>query len=182
MKIKVNYDLIDKIKESKSGISLKRSSKRLLLTTGFTTLLSVPSFFVAENPVEKLKSCLSIALSVGFVYRIMYDVFFYRELYKDRSLDELKKLVGLLRKNYINIDYELLQSASEYDRSYSVVLDDNKNLRLKQDKYIMVPVVDRFGKKEVSLVQEHLIGSSEYELSCGSPSEVKVLKFAYNGI
>jgi len=87
MKIKINYDLIDKIKESKSGISLKRSSKRLLLTTGFTTLLSVPSFFVAENPVEELKSCLSIALSVGFVYRIMYDGFFYRELYKDRSLD-----------------------------------------------------------------------------------------------
>jgi len=99
---------------------------------------------------------------------------------KDTVLIQLKELASLLRKHYINTDYELLQKAYEYEINYKFVLDENKIPRLKQDKYIMVPAVDRDGEKEVSLVQEHLIGSNDYELSYGSPTKSKVLKPVFN--
>ena len=99
---------------------------------------------------------------------------------KDNVLIELKELASLLRSHYINTDYELLQKVYEYETNYKFVLDENKIPRLKQDKYIMVPVVDRDGEKEVSLVQEHLIGSNDYELSYGSPTKSKVLKPVFN--
>ena len=76
----------------------------------------------------------------------------------------------------------MLQQSYEYETNYSFLLDDNNIPRLKQEKYINVPVVDRDGEKEVSLVQEHIIGTREYELSCGSPTKSKVLKPLYNGI
>lgn len=44
----------------------------------------------------------------------------------------------------------------------------------------MVPTYDKGEKKEVSLVQEHVIGSKEYTISHGTPR--KVLKLAYNPI
>lgn len=172
MKIKVNYDLIEKIRESKTGVSLKRSSKRLLLTTSLVTALNVPAILMDENPMNELRYCLTIAISVGLFYRIVYDGFLFKDLYKNKSLSELKNLAQLLRGNFINTDYELLQKAYQYETNYSFTLDGNKIPRLKQEKYIMVPVTDRDGEKEVSLVQEHLIGTSEYELSYGSPKKV----------
>jgi len=181
MKIKVNYDLIDKIRASKTGISLKRTVNKTIGYTSIYCLLSVPEICVSPDPLE---ACLKFVIKGALVYSSMIGVtnLLCVFLEKNHSISDLKKLASLLRENYINTDYELLLQAYQYDVNYSFMLDDNKIPRLKQEKYIMVPTIERDSEKEVSLVQEHLIGSNEYELSYGSPSKSKVLKPVFNGI
>ena len=84
--------------------------------------------------------------------------------------------------NYLDINtrYELLQEAYLYKTSYKI----NKNLKnmpiLIQNKYLMLPVNTK--EEEISLVQEHIVGTNNYYLSYGSPDKKKVLKLATNQI
>ena len=178
MKIKVNYDLIDKIREQKIGYSLIKT-RRDILKFG-VMFFSLDVLIVNGNIKFLIIQTLFRTGSNAIVFPMIekYSI----KIGKDDAVMHLKKLASLLRENYINTDYELLQQAYQYDVNYSFMLDDNKTPRLKQEKYIMVPTIERDGEKEVSLVQEHLIGSNEYELSYGSPSKSKVLKPVFNGI
>lgn len=46
----------------------------------------------------------------------------------------------------------------------------------------MVPVIENGEEKEVSIVQEHAIGSKTYSLSIGEPTKQKVFKLATNSM
>ena len=172
MKIRLNYDLIDKVKESKKGLLLKRVVNKSFCYSGLNTLFWMPFNQHIYNNLSQATVKDFIYFSLGYFSILSYLELKNKTLVKNESLDKLKRLASMLRDNYVNTDYELLQDSYEYDRSYSVILDDNKFLRLKQDKYIMIPTTDGFGDKEISLVQEHLIGSKDYELSYGSPKKV----------
>ena len=80
----------------------------------------------------------------------------------------------------ISTSYELLLDSENYKTEYKLKFDEAKIPYIKQDKYINIPVYNDGDIKEVSLVQEHVIGSKSYSLSYGSPS--KVLKPAFNPI
>ena len=179
MKITINYDLIDKIRESKIGFSLKRDSRRTFMVVGLATLLGLPKILSYTNPGESFLFVLSFNTFLCCGHRGIENIIL-RKLYIKYAIEDLKQLSKTLRGHYINTDYELLQNSYGYATNYSFILDDEKIPRLKQEKYIKIPVVDKDGMREVSLVQEHLIGSKEYELSYGSPK--KVLKPVFNGI
>ena len=68
--------------------------------------------------------------------------------------------------NYEN--YNLLCEAYLYDTEYSLNTE-GKVPAIEQKKYIMVPVWEYGEEKEVSIVQEHILGTKEYTISCGSP-------------
>ena len=180
MKIRINYDLIDKIKESKRGFFLQKIARNIVVYTSINTLLWLPiSISTSSDILQQTINDFLYFLS-GYSLTFVCSALFFKNQNKLNAISELKQLTSLLRNHYINTDYELLQKAYEYEINYKFVLGENKIPRLKQDKYIMVPVVDRDGEKEVSLVQEHLIGSKDYELSYGSPTKSKVLKPAFN--
>lgn len=179
MKIRINYDLIDKIKESKTGFSLKRTISKSLLATSISTALNIPLIFDGDNTLVRFVSISSGCFLMSLLYWSL-DNKNFKEINTNFSINQLKQLASILRKHYVNTDYELLQKAYEYETKYSFMLDGDKIPRLKQEKYIMVPVVDRDGKKEVSLVQEHIVGTRDYELSYGSPTKSKVLRPAFN--
>lgn len=172
MKIQINYDLMDKIRESKTGVSLVRSVRKAFLSSGIVFGIDLPIILMNEN---KLKVLMNIMLICGWVscfnIVVMDNLFGNKKLNKYLSLEELKELARILRKYSVNTDYELLQDTCLYETNYSVILDESFIPRLKQMKYMKVLVVDRDGKREVSLVQEHLIGSKKYELSYGSPKK-----------
>lgn len=178
MKIKVNYDLIDKIKEQKIGYSLIRTRRDILK---FGVMFFPLDVLIANGDIKFLIiQTLFRTGSNAIVFTLIEK--YLSKFGKDDVVMQLKALAESLRNHYINTDYELLQNSHQYKTNYRVILDENKIPRLKQEKYIMVPVVDRDGEKEVSLLQEHLIGSNDYELSYGSPSKSKVLKPVFNGI
>lgn len=171
MKILVNYDLLDKIRESKKGISLQRSSNYIIK---YTLLFgSCDVIFGLINNASSREAVLSIISTLGLNMIIVNALeLMFSPLNKNIAINDLKLLVNDLRNQYVNTNYELLQKAYKYDTSYSFMLDENKIPHLKQEKFIMVPVIERDEEKEVSLVQEHVIGSNEYILSYGSPKKV----------
>lgn len=179
MKIRINYDLMDKIRESKTGISLIKMRKDVFKYTALFCPLDIAFF---SNNLSVLFKVLFLRFGMNVVFFSLIEKYLFYGYNQNKALNDLKYLAQILNSNYINTDYELLQNAYVYDMFYKVILDANKIPRLKQEKYIMVPVVDRDGKKEVSLIQERLTGSKEYELSYGNPSKRKVLKPIYNSL
>lgn len=176
MKIRVNYDLMDKIREEKIGYSLIRTRRDIFK---FGIMFFPLDLLIANGDFNSLIIQIIFRTGANAIVFPMNEKYSIK-IGKDDAVMQLKQLASTLRSHYINTDYELLQQSYKYETNYRFILDDDKIPRIKEEKYIMVPVVDRDGKKEVSLVQEHLIGSKDYELSYGSPSKSKVLKPVFN--
>lgn len=92
-------------------------------------------------------------------------------MFQPMSVQQLKVLVSSLRKINVNTDYDLLLKSYNYETKYKIEFNESFIPRLKQEKFIMVPVHELGEEKEVSLVQEHIVGSMSYSLSYGSPQK-----------
>lgn len=184
VKIRINYDLLEKINDSKTGLSLKRKASWMKYQMGLGLLATMPfnillSQIADANFIkETIKDILFLLTCYG-VSDTAVD-YFLRETNKNIAKLKLILLLGELSDININTNYELLSNAYEYDSTYKFEVNDSKIPHLKEEKYIMVPVIKDGEEKEVSLVQEHVVGSKEYILSYGSPQ--KKLKLAYNPI
>ena len=77
----------------------------------------------------------------------------------------------MLRDINVNTNCELLLESYVYDTKYKLGFNDKLLPYIKKDKYIMVPAISNIGKKDVPLVQEHIIGSREYSISHGTPKK-----------
>ena len=172
MKIIINYDLIDKAQESKTGFSLNKYKRSVGICTGIISgATSVTVFTGAQSMFEYLAHC-----GYAFAYYLLY--FRFSQLAsKESNISNSEKclgeLVSKLDKIFVRTDVELLQDAYCYETEYEI---NNSFLpRVMQKKYINVPVYNDWDNNERSLVQEHIIGSKEYFLSYGEP-EKKVLK------
>lgn len=173
MKIVINYDLLQKIAESKTGLSLNKTLNNVLF---YSTIASSLSGLMGPTREE-------------FLQIILHNISFYLALIggtdlmlsgikKDIACKQLRDLVSKLKDLEIDTSQELLEKAYEYKTEYEV--SHSFPPEIKQNKYIMVPVHDNGEESEISVVQEHVIGSDEYYLSYGSPKKVlkRVLKMA----
>lgn len=179
MKIEINYDLFDKIREAKTGFALNRNARHIIPRTlaasaGYATI----KLFNNSSIVESLYG-IPIFLLLYTTPVLIANAMLAKRL-KNSSIKELKQLSYMLKDINIITSYELLLDSENYKIEYSVEFNESKIPYIKQDKYINVPVYNDGEIKEVSLVQEHIIGSESYSLSYGSPS--KVLKPAFNPI
>lgn len=98
---------------------------------------------------------------------------------KNISRQELVILSNLLNNINVNTDSELILESYKYKTEYDFN-KDSESKDLIQKKYIMVPVIQNGEEKEISILQEHVIGTKEYSLSCGEPTKQKVFKLALN--
>ena len=91
MKIRMNYDLIEKIRESKTGVSLKRIVNKTTLYTSIYSLLSVPKIYISVAPLEEL---LKTVIKCGLVYSSIIGLtsLLCSSLAKNAAISELKKL------------------------------------------------------------------------------------------
>lgn len=175
MKIKVNYDLLEKIQEAKHGFVLQKNVRRV---SGMITAVIATQALI-EGPfynVNQILSDLAFLLPLNVWFRLP-DILITK-LKQSESIEELKNLADTLRSINISTDYELLLEAYKYETNYQFEFEEDKFPSLKQNKFIMVPINDE--GKEVSLMQEYIIGSNEYTLSCGSPQ--KELKLSFNPV
>lgn len=184
VKIRINYDLLDKIKDSKTGLSLKREASWMKYQMGFGMLVTMPLNILLSQTSDAnfIKETIKDILFLLFMYGVSDIAIDHFLKESNKNIAKLKLILLLMELRSINIDtnYELLQNAYEYDSTYKFCKNDSKIPLLKEEKYIMVPVIKDGEEKEISLVQEHVVGSKEYILSYGSPQ--KKLKLAYNPV
>lgn len=169
LKIVINYDLIGKIKESQSGISLKKTINKIAFNSSVVYLITLPT---AHSKLASLTSAI-------FFQTIYYSAISlaYASYNRERAIKQLRILSQELTSLNVSTSDELLQKSYLYKTNYNCQLNDKSLPQITQKKYIMVPCS---GEDEVSLVQEHIVGSNEYCLSLGEPE--KQLKLAFNGI
>lgn len=169
MKIMINYDLIDKAREAKTGFSLHKYTK----VVGFTNGIAIPAMLLgayignteASYVIESVLRLFGYSLFYNAVNVLCMVVFRKR----DACLD-LEKLSRELNRICIETDAELLKSAYKYYVEYGVYFSSFPP-KFEQKKYIMAPVHNDWGNNERSVLQEHIIGSSSYALSYGEPKK-----------
>lgn len=173
MKIVINYDLMDKIAEAKQGYSLNRCVKRTLGFMAFSSAIGIPDNLVSGNISPDLWIELSayLACHTSFTVALAWT---FKNMSQEVAQRTLKSLVSELRSKCIKCDEETILDTRKYKTEYDVSFNSVVPI-VEQKKYLYVPVRDEyFGDKEISLVQEHIIGSREYTLSLGEAEEQKV--------
>ena len=182
LKIIINYDLLEKIQEAKHGLALVKTSKRVLLKATITEMVYMLLTLFENQPIE--------TLSESFVRVFCWYLFFHFLLEttdvkqnKTKALEEIKKLAIQLNDLNICTEQKLLMDSYIYEKEYELENEEDSILpKICQKKYIMVPVYDDGEINEVSLLQEHIIGTKSYVISYGKPNKQKVFKPAFGSI
>ena len=170
MKLVISYDLADKIKEAKTGFSLKRCCKRVLFYTGISMAIGIPINIVANAETSKYLSDIVAYLGCHSAMTCVNQIIL-KDLLKKYAENEIAALSSKLPQINVNASTKDLLEAYPYKTEYNF---NYAGGGLEQKKYINVPVSDVWGEREMSVVQEHTLGSKEYVLSLGFPDEEKV--------
>ena len=136
LKIKINYDLLCKIVESNTGLTLNETVSKIL---GYSTIASFFSALMSPTREEMIQI-------------ILHNITFYLTLIggtelmlsgikKDIACKELRKLITQLQNLEIDTNLELLQNAYGYKTEYEI--SNTFPPEVKQNKYIMIPVHDK---------------------------------------
>jgi hypothetical protein len=184
MKIVNNYDLIEKVNDSKGKIDLKKIIfEKIKLTLPYFFLMIGVDYIPGVksegidwgNLIQWITTMLGVQvlMKLGFVFARKYSTVMSAD-------SELLRLLVKLREAGIKTDLELLKDAKEDTVEYKFINEDAR-LKLRENKYILVPTNDGFGGiKDVSVLQEHNIGSKVYVLSLGSPKKYAKPVRVYN--
>ena len=174
MKIRINYDLLEKIEEAKKGFSLKRDIKTIGTTSFFNI---VPTFTIAIFEPIALKIILvriPFVISFHTMFRGVINLLI-GDINKKEANTTLDNLAITLQSLNINTNRELLLNSYKYKTTYKLQKTQKAIPCIKREKYIMVPTNDIY-EEEASLLEEHIMGTRKYDLSKGEPQ--KVLKLA----
>lgn len=165
MKIKINYDVIDKIHVFNKGYDLKRVVALNTVSTIFTFFII--SMFLDLGPA-------GIGSIAGFSIWTSIDIFADKKMSVSKSIaqDQLQDLVRDLKTIQVHTNLTALQEAKVIKTNYKLKLDDQKKPFLKQNKYIQVSAYNGLGNQyEATLYQEHIIGTKDYDISVGEPEK-----------
>lgn len=177
MKLRINFDLLSKITASKTGFELDRTMKRVVTNTLIIETVTLPLQVAACYTKEEFIAYLLRIISAQAAVLGSIDIIFSK-MCKQTAIEQLKILVYILKLLDINTDYDLLLESYKYHTDYKLEFNNSKLPKVKQEKYIMIPVYEDGEEKEVSILQEHIIGSKDYELSIGQSTPQKRLKLA----
>lgn len=180
MKIVINYDLLEKISEAKTGLSLIKTSKKVLLKATRTEI-----FYIILSLIYSLPITIKNSIQAYCFYLALHLISETVDINKNKikALEEIKRLALKLSDLNICTEHELLMGSYVYEKEYELVNEENSILpKICQKKYIMVPVYDNGKTVETSLLQEHIIGSKSYILSHGEPSKQRVFRPAFGSI
>ncbi|MBQ9012168.1 MAG: hypothetical protein IJ094_01075 [Bacilli bacterium] len=188
MKIKINYDLVEKINESENGVKLSKTIKEFYkkpLVFGTTSLqvFSILGMFFRSNP-GKISPISLLAIGIhGLTHLVfLYSSYMKNNLDKDYDIQkaryDLYILVSELNNLDVNTTYANLLKSEVIQTDYEFKFVDSKPL-LKQKKYINIPLNNGY---EQTIMQEHKVGSKEYELSVNEPEKKMNLKLSRNAI
>ena len=176
MKIIVNYDLLERISEAKKGYSLSRCNRRtfslLGISVGLTMMIDMASGIGFSNLISGIPIQFLIHASGTGVLALASS-----KLNQRMAIYDLIKLFIKLKQIQVRINVDALMNAYTYKTKYK--LHKGKYFpNVEQIKYINLSYEDPyFGDGELSLKQEHTLGTKQYALSYGHPEEKKSFSF-----
>lgn len=164
MNIKVNYDLVNKMYESKHGYKLSREVKTLLLGSVLTAgMLSPALAFVSPEDIKAfVPKYLTFVLVSSFLGGKMC-----KKITNSTAMNNANKSLYLLsselNNNNVDITPDLLKEGVVTSKKYRLEYKDKDSItkRLKEYKYVDVPLSNGYNK---TLVQEHFVGSKDYNI------------------
>ena len=166
MRIIINYDLMDRISEAKQGYSIERCNKDAIGLTAIVNLVAV----ACHMPVEYLTITLPAGVGLTWISK-KYSSLALDEM--DDALDDLDYLSSDLEEIHVHTNRDLLLESEVYKKEYKFKSGKYKMPYVLEKKYISVPTIKK--NKEVSLLQEHILGNKEYFISKGRISDEKSL-------
>ena len=172
MKIIINYELMDKIQEAKTGFSLKKYKHKLGFYLGIVGLARFSAVAIGGMPIEEALEGMIFPTIYGSSYFGLHD-WVDSKFKKERSEQELRELSQRLRDIFVETDSELLKESFAYKTEYKIN-SEKFPPKLEEHKYLMIPVNNAWGNSEISLHQEHVKGTKDYDLSYGEPEKQKV--------
>lgn len=183
MKLIINYDLLNRIKDTQKEFKLQRIFERSLIDVSKDCLKYHPFLLIFHLSV---KVPFSVMFSGGLITSILY--FFVWEPYNYLQIkylqnvyeQQLQHLSIELDKIYVKTSKDLLKESKLYHTDYELKLTDKKIPYILQKKYINIPTYDNGDIKDTSVLQEHKLGSKEYYLSRGSVSKGYVRQYCRN--
>ena len=176
MKLIINYDLMNEITCAKTGFNVQRFANKMEIYFRTTTALTLLTLFqVRDLPYGSMISSAIYATSLFGCSELALKSFT-----KEKAEARLRNLASSHTKINIYTDSDSIKKAYLYKTQYKIVREEKATLQ--QNKYIMLPTTGTFNADEVSLLQEHNIGSREYVLSIGEPkkSHRKVLSHVFS--
>ena len=171
MKIIINYELMDKVQEAKTGFSLKKYKQKLGFYLGVVGLARFSAVAIGGMPIEEALKGMIFPTIYGSSYFGISD-WSMSKYRKESAEQELRNLSQRLKDTFIETDSELLKNSYAYHTEYKLN-SENFPPKIEEHKYIMVPVHNDWGNNERSLHQEHFVGTREYALSYGEPEKQK---------
>lgn len=178
MKVLINYDLIDSVKnvnEPFTPFKLIRNSKKRWVK------INLPIYAAIDLTINE-PSVLLPLLGFQFLFITNLEYFSFKAIgydpFREKSELNLRNLAVELQDFNVDTDYEQILKSEEIERVYNLRLNNHKLPVLVESKYILVPTYTfNRGTKDTYFFQEHVVGSNSYVLSLGSPK--KKLKVAY---
>lgn len=177
MKIKINYDLMEKIKESKNGVRLDKIVKEEVISFGGSLVILTPLYVIISSKATLLSiSSLVLwdALSGGLNY------YFAKKRKNEKELSATKDLfyfTNQLSKLELKTTTELLKESEVIKTNYKIHFeDDSKMPKLKQEKYIKIKLCNGYTE---TLLQEHNVGADDYEISVNEPVKRKAFRLSH---
>jgi len=179
MKLHINYDFFEavrNVREQFGPLTLIRNNKQ-------TFFLAVPTCGIMEASVGFPPAVVWAATMTHFGVCLLYDYIDNYKFMKDNHIEfdqytyfSAQKLVSLTRElEEINVktEAEFLLDAELYHETHRFILTDTKIPSIQHNQYIMIPGYNNYNGEEIdiSLLQEHILGTKDYTLSVGEPEK-----------
>lgn len=173
MKISINYDLVSKAREAKTNFSLKKSIKdSLIISCHINALITLMDPNFDSSPIG-IRNKFIFALVIAPTLLTCTDRLFLAKYKNNTAIEDLKELSKKLHNINVHTDCELLQNIENYYTEYELVQSDDSIIpKITQNKYILVPAYQNGEGTEISLIQEHILGTTDYSLAHGEPKRV----------
>lgn len=183
MNIIVNYDFFDAVKDVNEGFTpfkIIRNCKVKFIKYNLPLLTLAEYITFHEDFLKYLPGATIIQIGLIFGCNIA-GYLTCGDVYKEEADKRLKVLVSRLKSLNIDTSFDLIKQSECERKIYNFKINKKKIPQLIQYKYVLVPSYNYQGDiTDTSIMQEHVVGSSEYILSHGSFK--KVLKPAYSHI
>jgi len=183
MKLIINYDFIEAVYNARDEFSLSKSFHNNLPSNIWFVPFAVAISSINGNDISTTAMLTTMGFSLISSADILTDAVFYKikgdDIYTIKASRQLKELVPKLEDLNIRTDYDSLLQSELYEKKYKIDINEGMLPRLMEEKYVLVPGrYFRGDMEDISVLQEHVIGSKKYVLSLGSPSKKKSLKLA----
>ncbi len=183
MKIRINYDFFDRIKNAKEDkptvFTVVRNNKKLYLINA-SLLGAVDAFGVlftglsTELIPHLLLDVLLISLNIEIGYTCAL-LFYILNGYNGHQLNAQRDLTSLIqefRKLNLNTDYNLLLKTELYKKEYKLKFNESGIPYILEKKFYNIPAYTFNNEvKTRSVLEEHKLGSKNYDLSIDEPEK-----------